>query len=105
MSLKYYAGDERPYWQATVEVEGAFDDLSSGYTFEVNVATSVTATPVLTKTSGITGGPNGLVTVAWAVGELALAARDYVVQLTATRTADNKDWTIQDTLKIKPRLT
>lgn len=105
MALKYYAGDERPYWQATVEVEGVAEDLTSGYTFEVNVASTATATPVLTKTSGIVGGPDGLVTVGWAVGDLALTPGDYVVQLTATRTSDSKDWTIQDAIKIKPRLT
>jgi hypothetical protein len=105
MALEYFAGDERPYWQATVTVDGVAEDMTSGYTYEVNVASSATATPVLTKTSAITGGPAGLVTVAWSVGELALAPATYVVQLTATRTSDSKDWTIQDKIKIKPRLT
>lgn len=105
MSIEYYAGDELPYWEATVTVGGAVPDLSSGYTFEVNIATSATATPVLTKTSGISGSSAGVVTVAWAAGELALTAGTYVVQLTATRTSDSKDWTIQDRLIIKPRLT
>lgn len=106
MALEYYAGDERPYWELTVEVEGTTEDLSSGYTFEVNIAPLATSsTPTVTKTSGITGAANGQVTVAWAVGELAIAAGTYVVQLTATRTSDSKDWTVQDKIKIRPRLT
>jgi hypothetical protein len=105
MAIEYYAGDERPYWQPTIEIEGATEDLSSGFTFEVNIATTATATPVVTKTTGITGFAAGLVVVAWAVGELAIAAGSYVVQLTVVRTSDSRDYTIQDKIKIKPRLT
>jgi hypothetical protein len=43
--------------------------------------------------------------VAWAPGDLDIDAGRYVIQLTATRTADTKDWTIQDKIRIKPRLT
>lgn len=103
--LEYFAGDERPYWEATVTVDDVGEDMTTGYTFEVNIAATDTAEPVLTKTGQITGGPNGLVTVAWAVGELAIPAGRYVVQLTATRTSDSKDWTVQDRIRIKPRLT
>lgn len=103
--IEFFAGDERPYWEATVRVSGELDDMTSGYTFEVNLATSLGATPTLTKTAGITGGPAGAVTVAWAVGELEIPVGTYYAQLTATRTADNKDWTIQDKIKIKSRLT
>lgn len=108
MTLDYYARDERPYWRATVEVEGQFEDLSTGYTFEVNIGPSpvtATSTPVLTKTVGITGGPDGLVTVAWVDGDLDLDPGTYSVQLTAVRTSDGKDWTVQDKIKIRPRLT
>jgi hypothetical protein len=109
MSLEYFQGDERPYWQATVTIEGVGEDMSTGYTFEVNIAATLAATPVLTKTSGITGGPDGLVTVAWAVDDLDIPPLanngKYFVQLTATRTSDNKDWTVQDKIKIKSRLT
>lgn len=105
MSLEYHAGDERPYWQPTVEIDGATEDLSSGYTFEVNIAATATATPVVTKTSQITGAADGLVIVAWAPGELAIEPGRYVIQLTATRTADTRDWTIEDKIKIKARLT
>lgn len=107
MTIEYFAGDERPYWEATVTIDGDTEDMTSGYTYEVNIAATATATatPVVTKTSGITGAAAGVVTVGWAVGELAIAPATYVVQLTATRTSDNKDWTIQDKIKIKPRLT
>lgn len=105
MTIEYFAGDERPYWEPTVTVGGVAEDLSTGYTFEVNVAASASATPALTKTTGITGAAGGVVTVAWATGDLALTAGTYVVQLTATRTSDSKDWTIQDHLIIKARLT
>jgi len=105
MTLSYYAGDERPYWEATVRVNGAVDDMTTGYTFEVNIATRPTSTPVLTKTTGITGGPAGLVTVAWQGTNLNLAAGSYYVQLTATRTSDNAEWTVQDRITVKTRLT
>jgi hypothetical protein len=105
MTLEYHQNDERPYWRATVEVDGAYDDMSSGYTFEVNVAATDTSVPVVTKTTGITGAAEGVVTVAWAPGDLDIDAGRYVIQLTATRTADTKDWTIQDKIRIKPRLT
>jgi hypothetical protein len=105
MTIQYFQNDERPYWEATVTIDGVGEDMSSGYTFEVNIAATPTATPVLTKTSGIVGGAGGVVTVGWAVGDLNLAAGTYFVQLTATRTSDNKDWTIQDKIKIKSRLT
>lgn len=103
--LEVHAGDERPYWEPTVEVGGVADDMTTGYTFEVSVATSDTATPTVTKTTGITGGAAGAIVVAWASGELAIAPGLYVMQLTATRTSDGKDWTIEDVLKVKPRLT
>lgn len=105
MTLGYFQGDERPYWEATVTVDGVGEDMTSGYTFEVNIAATPTSTPVLTKTGGIVGGPDGVVTVGWAVDDLDLEAGTYFIQLTATRTSDSKDWTVQDKIKIKSRLT
>jgi hypothetical protein len=102
--LDYHRNDERPYWAATITIDGATEDMSAGYTFQATVATSGTATPVLTKTTGITGSAGGVVTVAWATGDLDIAVGTYEVQLTVTRTADGKDFTISDTLNIKPRL-
>lgn len=106
MTLEMFSGDERPYWEPVVTVGGVAEDMTTGFTFEVNIAPTATTTPsTVVKTTGITGGPAGAVTVAWAVGELAIPPATYVVQLTATRTSDSKDWTVQDKLKIKPRLT
>lgn len=102
MSLSYFAGDERPDWQATVTVNGTTDNMSSGYTFEVKVATALDATAVLTKTTGITGAANGVVTVSWADGDLAITPGTYVVTLTASRTSDSREWTISETLRILP---
>jgi hypothetical protein len=100
----YHKADERPDWVATVTVNGSGDDMSSGYTFQVKVATSPTATAALTKTTGITGAVGGVVTVAWASNELDLQPGNYSVQLKATRTSDSAEWTVEDTLKILPRL-
>ena len=108
MAIEYFAGDERPYWQPTITIEGVSEDLSSGFTFEVNIGKRRGRRlddPVVTKTSGITGFPDGLVVVAWAVGELAIAAGDYAVQLTVIRTSDGRDYTIEDTITINPRMT
>lgn len=101
MSLTYFEGDERPDWQATVTVNGATDDMSTGYTFSVRVATDLSASAALTKTTNITGAASGVVTVAWAAGELALTPGQYVATLTATRTSDSRNWTISEPLTIK----
>lgn len=103
MSLSYYARDERPFWEATVSVNGLTDDMTSGYTFEVNIATESGGTPVVTKTTGVTGGTGGLVTVAWQEGDLDLDPGTYYAQLTATRISDLTDWTVEERIKIKAR--
>ncbi len=105
MTLTYYQRDERPFWEATVRVNGAVEDMTTGYTFEVNVAKTPTSIPLLTKTVGVAGGVGGLVTTAWQGTDLNLAAGSYYVQLTAKRTSDNAEWTVQDRLTIKTRLT
>lgn len=104
MSLTYHRADERPAWVATVSINGATDNMSSGYTFQVKVATSPTATVALTKTTNITGASGGQVTVAWAPNELDLEPGLYIVQLKASRTSDSAEWTLEDTLEILPRL-
>lgn len=104
MSLSYYQNDERPDWVATVSLNGASDDMSTGYTFEVKIAASPTATAALTKTTNITGAAGGVVTVAWAASDLNIEPDIYIVQLKVTRTSDSKEWTVQDTLEIKARL-
>lgn len=108
MAIEYFAGDERPYWQPTIEIEGAAEDYSSGYTFEVTIGRRRGVSiddPVVTKSSGINGFPAGLVVVAWAVGELAIApSTEYAVQLRVIRTSDGRDFTIEDDMTIKARM-
>jgi hypothetical protein len=103
--LDYFAGDERPYWETTVTIDGAADDMTTGYTFEVALAATPTSTPVLSKTTGITGGADGVVTTAWAVVDLDVPPGRYVAHLTATRTADSLQWTVDEVVNIKRRLT
>lgn len=104
--IEYFASDERPAWQATVTIDGATEDLSTGHTFEVNIAPrhdpTVTA---LTKTQGITGSAEGVVTVQWEPDDLDLDPGGYLVQITVTRTSDSYEWTIQEALNIKQRFT
>ena len=102
--IEYFAGDERPYWEPTVEVSGVADDMSTGFTFSVKLSTSATTTPALTKSTGITGAAAGAIVVAWAAGELALTPGLYVAHLTVTRTSDSKEWTVEEQFKIKARL-
>lgn len=97
--LTYHVGDELPQWVATVTVNGSAPDLSTGYTFSV-VVKQGDGSAVLTKTTNITGATAGVVTVAWADGDLAIAAGTYRVLLTATRTSDSAEWTVEDTLRI-----
>src|SRR5262245_12185005 len=103
MALIYGRADERPHWVANVTVNGVEDNMASGYTFEVKIATSLTATPLTTKTTNITGG-TGTVTVAWSGTDLDLTPGDYVAQLKVTRTSDSADWTITEPLRIRARL-
>lgn len=102
--ISYHQADERPAWVATVTINGTGDNMSSGYTFSVKVAASPTATAALTKTTNITGAAGGVVTVAWAPNELDIEPGLYIVQLKASRTSDSAEWTVEDTLEIKPRL-
>ncbi len=99
--LEYFAGDERPAWQATITVNGVAEDYSSGYTFEVKVIS--VSTVVLTKTTNITGGAAGVVTVAWAAGELAITPGPYTAQLRVIRSSDTLDFTITEAMLIKAR--
>jgi hypothetical protein len=99
MALVYHQGDERPAWVATVSTNGAVDDMTSGYTFSVRVQQG-SDTPVLTKSTNITGAADGVVTVAWAEDDLDIPPGAYKVLLTATRTSDSLEWTVQDTIII-----
>ena len=102
--IEYFARDTRPPYEATIDMAGAAEDLSTGHTFELTIATTATATPVLTKTTGITGSNDGKVTVDWTTSDLAVTPDAYRIQITVTRTADDEQWTVADTIRIKPRL-
>lgn len=97
--LKYHRGDERPAWVETVTVNGTADNMSTGYTFTVQLQQG-DDTAILTKTTNITGATAGVVTVAWAAGELDLTPGTYKALLTARRTSDSLDWTIRRDLII-----
>lgn len=99
MALTYHRGDELPQWVATVTVNGTAPDLSTGYTFAVTVRQG-DGTAVLTKTTNITGASAGVVTVAWASDDLDITPGTYRVLLTATRTSDSAEWTVEDQLRI-----
>lgn len=103
--LSYFRADERPAWVHTESVNGVADDYSSGFTFEVKLAAAVApTTAVLTKTTGITGAADGVVTVRWAPNELDLEPGRYIAQLKITRTSDSHELTIQERLTIRPRM-
>jgi hypothetical protein len=102
--LEYYRADERPAWQATVTVNGVADNMSSGYTFQVKIhADGDPTTVLLTKTTNIVGAADGVVTINWVPNDLDLAPGFYGVQLKATRTSDNHEWTVADRILIRAR--
>lgn len=103
MTLSYFRSDELPQWQATIEHNGTSPDFSSGWTFQVKVAEQATGTVVLTKTTNITGATGGVVTVAWASGELDVEPGRYRAQLKATRTSDGGEATVSELLTVKAR--
>ena len=98
-------GDAEIDWE---DSDGAVISFASGYTFSLKVGTKGSAA-LFTKTSGITGAatfPN--LTIAWAIsGELNAITTPggYVLQITATRTADSKTRTLTVPLVIEDRVT
>ncbi len=98
--LTYYRADERPYWQPTVTVsDSTANDLSSGHTFTVLIKKG-SQTPLVTKTTGITGAVDGVVTVAWSTSDLDITPDRYRCLLTVRRTSDTRDWTVEIPLTI-----
>lgn len=116
MAIELYSNDEQPGWTAIVSTKDAngvkqYADYSSGYTFTCYVLTTANAV-LLTKTTGITGFPNGIVTVAFTGSELVTATATatptalgtYRLLLVPRRTADNADGpTVAETLVIRYR--
>lgn len=84
--FEYRTDQEDPaYVVAWSDRDGNLIDFATGYTFTLKLVNVVTGVTALTKTTNITGAataPN--ITVAWAAGELAIAAADYSVKLVAT---------------------
>ena len=66
-------------------------DLSSGYTFTLRLVDK-DGVDTLTKTTNITGA-DGSVVVAWAVGDLNIAAGTYTLRLSALETGTGKNRT------------
>ena len=83
---RYRTTQEDPAYVVTwLDSAGAIRNFSAGYTFTVTLTNRATGTTAVTKTANITGAataPN--VTVAWAVGELNIAAGTYDLILVAT---------------------
>ncbi len=92
-TFKYARGAEEPgltlYWdEETSQDVWTPLDLSSGYTFELNLYSRGRA--ILTKTTGIAGAI-GAVVVSWGVGELDIQRGTYALALRANETASGKD--------------
>jgi hypothetical protein len=90
MSSYVYATDaELPVWRGQWnDANGTAIDLSSA-TFTVKLVNASSGVTVLTKTSGVVGTSDGLVTVTWATGELNVAVGNYRLWLYArTGTSD-----------------
>ncbi|MGH9252816.1 MAG: hypothetical protein ACRD0W_25375 [Acidimicrobiales bacterium] len=88
--LEYTVGAELPDTHITWrDSSGNVIDFSTGHTFQLRIAT----TPTTVKSTGITGAavaPN--IVIQFTTGELAaIAPAQYIAQLWANRTADNRD--------------
>lgn len=113
MAVDVYINDEHPQWPATIVLNGSAIDYSSGYTFTCTVVNQSTGATLLSKTSGITGGTGGAVTVAFTGAELSGAGitatwaannQTYDLYLTPRKTSDSSDGpTVQDVLTMKWR--
>ena len=109
--IALHINDEHSQWVATVTNNGVATDYSSGYTFTCYVISS-TGTTLLTKTSGITGGASGAITVAFTGAELASASvtatfgspQQYQLFLVPRKTSDSSDGpTVEETLQMRWR--
>lgn len=108
MTITYFKGgegidsDALPSWEATVESNGEHPDLENDFTFKL-VQTPRTGEQVV-KTTGFTPGPDGLVTVEWAPGELDdMPLGTTRLALVAIRDADQKPFTAREWLYIRQR--
>lgn len=109
MSYVYRVGQELPAlgldW---LDKDRDRTDYSTGWTFTLTASLPGSSTALLTKTTGITGAstqPN--ITIAWAASDWSglgsVTGTDYVLLLTARRTADSLDrvYRPDGTLRVK----
>lgn len=98
--LSYARSAERPYARLWLQDDqGDLIDLSTGYTFTVNIGRRGHVAD-RTKTTGITGAagagvcPTGTpnLVVAWSAGELNLTPGAYELEIIATTGTDNQLW-------------
>lgn len=113
MAVTLYTNDEHAQWVADITVNGTEVDYSSGYTFTCAIVDQATGTTLLSKTSGITGGTGGQVTVAFTGAELSSNSvtatfadnnRSFDMYLTPRKTSDSSDGpTVAEVLTMKWR--
>lgn len=96
-----YAGDELNPWIVTREVSGSNPDYSSGYTFAVTATSVGSSTYSFSKTTGITGATDGVITVTWTSSDLgSLAAGTYELILTITHVGSSKQDSLSDRITV-----
>jgi hypothetical protein len=110
--ITLFVNDEHAQWVADLTVNGVQLDYSTGYTFTCYVVNKDTGATLLTKTSGITGGTGGDITVAFTGAELASgtvtatfgAPGEYLLYLVPRKTADGSDGpTVEERLQMRWR--
>ena len=112
MPITLFVGDEHAQWVADLTVNGVQLDYSTGYTFTCYVVNMSTGTTMLTKTSGITGGTSGDITVAFTGAELSSnsitatfgSPVEYLLYLVPRKTSDSSDGpTVEERLQMRWR--
>lgn len=110
--VELHVNDEHAQWPATIIVNGDRLDYSTGYTFTCTIVDKDTGTTLVSKTTGITGGAAGSVTVAFTGAELASGSVtatfgnpvQYLMFLTPRLTSDSSDGpTVEETLTMRWR--
>lgn len=100
MRLKYFRGDELPAWEASITLNGGVEDFTVGWGFSVTLTdsggTEATVNPDFAPALGS-------VQVRWAVGDLDIDPGTWTAELTGTRDDDDRQFTISDTVLIRPR--
>jgi hypothetical protein len=104
MSAEYIAGAEDPSLSVTWTAhDGTLIDFSTGWTFVLKLY-KTGVTPLITKTTGITGAatdPN--VVIVWATNQLDIAPGAYRLEIKATKAG--RDRYLRSQLVVLPRST